>query len=51
MTDSIVQEWKKELRVLLDHVAAHPSSDLTQKRERIVILQKLVSERSRYVDA
>jgi hypothetical protein len=51
MTDSIVHEWKKELRVLLDLVAAHPSRDLTEKRERIVLLQKMISERSRYVDA
>jgi hypothetical protein len=51
MSDAIIVEWEKELRVLLDIIKTHPSSDLTQKRERVVVLQKLISERSKHPDA
>lgn len=44
MTDTIPQEWEKELRVLLDKIEAHPSADLSQERQRVVVLQKLISD-------
>ena len=44
MTDSFVSEWRKELRILLDHIETHPTHDLTDKRARVVVLNKLLEE-------
>jgi hypothetical protein len=51
MSDASIVEWEKELRVLLDLIEAHPSRDLTQERERVVVLEKLISERSKHSGA
>lgn len=51
MTDSIVQDWKKELRTLLHLIEQYPSRDLAQERDRVVVLQKLIAERSQHVAA
>lgn len=44
MTDSFVNEWRKELRILLDHIETHPTHDLADKRARVVVLNKLLAE-------
>lgn len=44
MTDSFVSEWRKELRILLDHIETHPTHDLADKRARVVVLNKLLEE-------
>lgn len=44
MTDSVANEWRKELRILLDHIDTHPSHDLTAQRDRVVVLNKLLGE-------
>ena len=44
MTDSFANEWRKELRILLDHIETHPSHDLTEQRARVVVLSKLLAE-------
>lgn len=44
MTDSFVSEWRKELRILLDNIETHPTHDLTDKRARVVVLNKLLEE-------
>lgn len=44
MTDSFVSEWRKELRILLDHIETHPTHDLTEQRQRVVVLNKLLAE-------
>jgi len=45
MTDSLVDQWEKEQRVLLDLIQNHPSADLTVERDRLVVLNKLIAER------
>lgn len=47
MTQSFVGEWRKELRVLLDYIEAHPSHDLADKRDRVVVLNKLLADADR----
>jgi hypothetical protein len=44
MTDSFVDEWRKELRILLDYIETHPSHDLAEQRQRVVVLNKLLAE-------
>lgn len=44
MTDSFASEWRKELRILLDHIETHPTHDLADKRARVVVLNKLLEE-------
>lgn len=44
MTESFVDDWRKELRILLDYIEAHPSQDLTEKRQRVVVLNKLIAD-------
>lgn len=46
MTDASVEQWEKELRVLLEHIRTHPSAATTQERERVVVLEKLIESRS-----
>jgi hypothetical protein len=43
MGDSHIDEWKKELRILLDHIQAYPSHDASEKRERVIVLNKLIA--------
>lgn len=51
MSNNNVAEWRKELRILLDKVQAQPSADLTQERERIVLLNKLIEPYHEKADA
>jgi hypothetical protein len=51
MEDSIMAEWKKELRVLLDQLQSHPSADSTRERDRIAVLNRLIAGRTQTVDA
>ena len=44
MTDSFVSEWRKELQILLDRIETHPSHDLAEQRQRVVVLQKLLAD-------
>lgn len=44
MTDSFVSEWRKELRILLDHIETHPTHDLADQRARVVVLSKLLED-------
>jgi hypothetical protein len=44
MTDSSADEWRKELKVLLDHIEHHPSADLTEQRERVTVLRRLLAD-------
>jgi hypothetical protein len=44
MIDSSASEWRKELRILLDYIDTHPSHDLTERRARVVVLNKLLGE-------
>lgn len=47
MSSDVSTQWEKELRLLLAKVDQHPSADLTQVRERIVVLQQLIRTSSR----
>ncbi len=38
-----IEHRKQELRTLLDHIQAHPSQDLSRERQRIVVLQEMIS--------
>jgi hypothetical protein len=51
MSDASMEQWEKELKVLLDLIETHPSRDLTQERERVVVLHKLISERNKHPNA
>lgn len=51
MTDTAVNEWEKELKVLLGLIEANPSKDLTRERERVVVLSKLIAEHGGKHDA
>jgi hypothetical protein len=44
MTDSTVNEWRQELKVLLDNIEHHPSADLAEQRERVVVLRQLLAD-------
>lgn len=44
MTESFVNEWRRELDLLLHHIAHHPSHDLTEQRARLVVLRQLLAE-------
>ncbi|WP_191229084.1 hypothetical protein [Aurantiacibacter xanthus] len=37
------EDRRKELKVLLDKVAAHPEHDLTAERERIAVLKQVLT--------
>ena len=43
MTPVTIEDRKKELRVLLDNIQAHPSRDWTEARERVVVLQEMIA--------
>ena len=51
MTDAILEEWEKELKVLLGIIQEHPSRDTTKERDRVVILQKMIAEREKHLTA
>lgn len=42
-TDSNIAQWKQELRSLLEKVQNQPSSDLTETRDRIAVLNRLIA--------
>lgn len=44
MADVMVEQWEKERRVLLDTIQNHPSQDLEQERDRLVVLNKLLQD-------
>lgn len=48
MSEAYSDQWDKELKILLDKVAEHPSADLAEERERIVVLQKLIAGREQH---
>jgi len=43
MTDGSVKDWQAELRVLLDTISSHPSADLAEQRQRVVVLRQLLA--------
>lgn len=47
MTDSAVNDWRQELKVLLDHIEHHPSADLSEQRERVNVLRQLIADHDR----
>jgi hypothetical protein len=47
MMNDPVEEWEKELRVLLGLVASHPSTEMSRERERIVVLKNLIATKQR----
>lgn len=38
-----IESRKRELRTLLNHVAARPSHDLRRERQRILVLQAMIA--------
>ena len=51
MPDQESQEWEKELKVLLELIRTQPSKDLIRERERVVVLNQLIAERSKRLKA
>lgn len=51
MSDPFIDDWKKELKVLLDRVRTEPSADLSETRDRIVVLQNLIAGRTKLAHA
>ena len=43
MDGTTTQDRKKELKVLLTQMEAHPSRDWTAERERVAVLQKVIA--------
>jgi hypothetical protein len=43
-TESNRADWWKELQVLLRKIQSHPTQDCTAERDRIVVLNKLMSK-------
>tara|TARA_A100001391_G_scaffold95213_3_gene63111 strand:- start:27461 stop:27607 length:147 start_codon:yes stop_codon:yes gene_type:complete len=48
MTDekhhTTAEDRRKELKVLLDKIAAHPERDTTAERERVAVLKKVLAD-------
>lgn len=44
MTDASIAAWNSELKALLERISTHPSHDLTQERERVVVLEKMIAD-------
>ena len=44
MTDASIHAWESEMKAILDHIRAHPSSDLTEKRARLAVLEKMIAD-------
>jgi hypothetical protein len=45
MTDTLVEQWEKEQRLLRELIQDHPSADMDEKRDRLAVLTKLIAER------
>jgi hypothetical protein len=45
MTDTLVEQWEKEQRLLRELIQNNPSADLDEKRDRLAVLTKLIAER------
>ena len=43
MASEVQEQWKKELKILLDRVQARPSEDHSATRERINVLNQLIA--------
>ena len=42
MRETTLEDRRRELRVLLSKISAHPEQDLSKERERVAVLKKLV---------
>lgn len=42
MQETTIADREKELRDLLDHIAAHPEKPLKAERERVAVLQRML---------
>ncbi|MEN7537948.1 hypothetical protein [Aurantiacibacter flavus] len=38
------EDRRKELKVLLDKIAAHPEHDMTAERERVAVLKRVLAD-------
>lgn len=47
MSDSLYDQWLKELKVLLDKIEHHPSADLSVERDRVAVLTTLIAKHAR----
>lgn len=47
MSDPDLEQWQKELKVLLERIRSHPSADLATERERVVVLEQMIAGRVR----
>ena len=43
MSPVTLDDRKKELRLLLHNIQAHPSQDWTHARQRVVVLQEMIA--------
>ncbi|AYJ84808.1 hypothetical protein D3Y57_01595 (plasmid) [Sphingomonas paeninsulae] len=50
MTDSLYDQWLKELKILLDKIEHHPSADLDVERDRVAVLTTLIAKHARSTD-
>ncbi|MBS0481587.1 MAG: hypothetical protein JSR96_05425 [Proteobacteria bacterium] len=44
MTDASIKAWEAELKTLLEVIRTHPSADLEDQRQRVIVLQKLIGD-------
>lgn len=51
MSDSLYEQWQKELKILLEKIEQHPSADLDVERDRVAVLNTLIAKRSASEDA
>jgi len=42
MTETTIEDRKRELRSLLDQIEAHPERAWTRERERVAVLQRML---------
>jgi hypothetical protein len=50
MTDASIQAWESELKALLERLRSHPSSDHTEDRQRLAVLEQLIADYYRNKD-
>jgi hypothetical protein len=50
MTDSLYDQWLKELKILLDKIEHRPSADLDAERDRVAVLTTLIAKHARSAD-
>lgn len=50
MTDASIQAWESEMKALLERLRSHPSSDHTEDRQRLVVLEQLIADYYRNKD-